>query len=217
MTAEKESTVPPKNESLDTTEIELVNKFQEIARTPQLVFSADTSSERAKKIAQHKVWLNTIRHEFPSPATHFKVGVYIRYFNQTKYDNYLENHISLFEDAFSVCPNWELVGYYIDEGATAPNMESAPEWSRLLNDAMEGKVDLIITQKVSSVSKKIHEVTLCARLLAAMEHPVGIYFLSEDIYTLASYYQHDLRDTFFLPNNDTEALPEGTDKKGLLK
>ena len=123
----------------------------------------------------------------------------------------------MFMDAISLCPNWEFVGYYIDEGSTAPNMETAAEWSRLLNDATEGKVDLIITQKVSNVSKKIHEVTLCARLLAAMEHPVGIYFLSEDIYTLASYYQHDLRDTFFLPNNDTEALPKGTDKKGLLK
>lgn len=217
MANEIESTTPDKTDNLDATEIELVNKFNEIARTPQLFFSADTSSERAKKIAQHKVWLSSIRHEFPSPATHFKVGVYIRYFNQTKYDDYLETHKAMFMDAISLCPNWEFVGYYIDEGSTAPNMETAAEWSRLLNDATEGKVDLIITQKVSNVSKKVHEVTLCARLLAAMEHPVGIYFLSEDIYTLASYYQHDLRDTFFLPNNDTEALPKGTDKKGLLK
>ena len=181
MANEIESTTPDKTDNLDATEIELVNKFNEIARTPQLIFSADTSSERAKKIAQHKVWLSSIRHEFPSPATHFKVGVYIRYFNQTKYDDYLETHKAMFMDAISLCPNWEFVGYYIDEGSTAPNMETAAEWSRLLNDATEGKVDLIITQKVSNVSKKIHEVTLCARLLAAMEHPVGIYFLSEDI------------------------------------
>lgn len=181
MANEIESTTPDKTDNLDATEIELVNKFNEIARTPQLFFSADTSSERAKKIAQHKVWLSSIRHEFPSPATHFKVGVYIRYFNQTKYDDYLETHKAMFMDAISLCPNWEFVGYYIDEGSTAPNMETAAEWSRLLNDATEGKVDLIITQKVSNVSKKIHEVTLCARLLAAMEHPVGIYFLSEDI------------------------------------
>ena len=25
----------------------------------------------------------------------------------------------------ALCPNWELVDFYIDEGATAPNMESA--------------------------------------------------------------------------------------------
>lgn len=142
MANEIESTTPDKTDNLDATEIELVNKFNEIARTPQLFFSADTSSERAKKIAQHKVWLSSIRHEFPSPATHFKVGVYIRYFNQTKYDDYLETHKAMFMDAISLCPNWEFVGYYIDEGSTAPNMETAAEWSRLLNDATEGKVDL---------------------------------------------------------------------------
>ena len=143
--------------------------------------------------------------------------MYIRYFNQTKYEDYLQNHKQQYLDTIALCPNWELVDFYIDEGQSAPNMESAPEWSRLLNDAMDGKVDLIITQKVSNVSKKTHEVTLCSRLLAAQEHPIGIYFISEDIFTLASYYQHDLKDTFFLPKN-TEALPQGTtDIKGLLK
>ena len=29
------------------------------------------------------------RHEYPSPYAHYKIGVYIRFFNQTKYDNYL--------------------------------------------------------------------------------------------------------------------------------
>ena len=96
-------------------------------------------------------------------------------------------------------------------------LESAPAWSRLLEDAMNGKVNLIITQKVSNVSKKIQEVTICARLLAAQNPPIGIYFISEDIFTLASYYQNDLRDTFFLPGPDWKLLPdeeagEGSDK-----
>lgn len=78
-------------------------------------------------------------------------------------------------------------------------MENAEDWSRLLDDCMTGKVDLIITQKISNVSKKISEVTWCARLLASLEKPVGIYFVSEDVFTLASYYMQDLRDTVFLP------------------
>lgn len=199
-------------------ELELANKFNEIARTPQIIFSPDTDSERAKKIAQHKAWFHSIRHELPSPATKYKIGIYIRFFNQTKHDDYLDFHKSQYLDTLALCPNWELVDFYIDEGATAPNMESAPEWSRLLNDAMDGKVNLIITQKVSNVSKKMHEVTLCSRLLAAQNPPIGIYFISEDIFTLASYYQHDLHDTFFLPNNGAEALPDGTTEiKGILK
>ena len=38
-----------------------------------------------------------------------------------------------------------------------------------------------------------------ARMLAAQEHPVGIYFISEDIFTLASYYQSDFQDTGLMP------------------
>ena len=114
-------------------------------------------------------------------------------------------------DAVALCPNWELVDFYIDEGASAPNMESASEWSRLIQDCFDKKVDLIITQKVSNVSRKMHEITLLARLLAAQKHPIGIYFISEDIFTLASYYQDDLRDTFFLPGPEVEMLPDEID------
>ena len=44
-------------------------------------------------LAQHKAWLNDIQHEFPMPYIPYKIGVYIRFFNQTRYENYLEKHI----------------------------------------------------------------------------------------------------------------------------
>ena len=101
--------------------------------------------------------------------------------------------------------------FYIDEGSTAPRMESAKAWSRLLQDCQDGKVDLIVTQKTGNVSQKPLEVSFCARLLAALPHPVGIYFISEDIFTLASYYQEDLRDPLFLPDPENPAREEHHD------
>ncbi len=174
--------------------------------TPQfsLIFAED--SDQARKLANHKAWLQRIRHERPNTAHPYKVGIYIRYFNQTKHENYLEYHLKQFQDTMALCPKWELVDFYIDEGSSPPNMESAPEWCRLLDDCMDGKVDLIITQKVSNVSKKSHEITLCARMLAA--HRIGIYFISEDIFTLASYYLEDMRDTFMFPEEGWTPLPE---------
>lgn len=188
-------------------EIEVFDMLNAIA-TPQFAFTFGDDSEQAMKIAKHKAWLQSIRHEHPSTATPFKIGVYIRYFNQTKYENYLSYHKKQFIDTIALCPKWTLVDFYIDEGQSAPNMETALEWSRLLCDAMDGKIDLILTQKVSNVSRKIHEVILCAKILATQTPPIGIYFISEDIYTLASYYQNDLRDTFFLPEQDWEILPD---------
>ena len=168
-------------------------------------------AERTNKIAAHKEWLKSVVRERPQPNQTYRVAVYIRYFNQTKYENYLSYHKKQFRDTVALCPNWELVDFYIDEGASAPNMESASEWSRLIQDCFDKKVDLIITQKVSNVSRKMHEITLLARLLAAQKHPIGIYFISEDIFTLASYYQDDLRDTFFLPGPEVEMLPDEID------
>ncbi len=175
---------------------------------PSFDFLFEHENAKQGVLAEHRAWLKTIKHERPSPSNPFKVAVYIRYFNQTRYENYLDKHKQQFLDTLGLCPIWEFVGFYIDEGGTAPNMESAPEWSRLVQDCFDEKVDLIITQKTSNISKKYSELTFCSRILAALKKPVGIYFISEDIFTLASYYQEDLKDPFFYPSDDWVLLPD---------
>lgn len=182
------------------------NLGQEVMPSFDFVLEQDNTQQTL--IAEHRVWLKNIKHERPLPKNHFKVAVYIRYFNQTKHSDYLTFHKQQFLDTIALCPNWEFVGFYVDEGGTAPNMETAEEWSRLLVDCYDGKVDLIITQKASNISKKHSELSFCTRILATLERPVGIYFISEDIYTLASYYQQDLRDSFFLPTSDWQLLSD---------
>ena len=176
---------------------------------PSFDFLLDEEAERNSLLAEHRAWLKSIKHERPLPKHPFHVAVYIRYFNQTRYENYLSAHKKQFLDTLALCPKWDFIGFYVDEGSTAPNMESAPEWSRLLQDCYDGKIDLVITQKASNISKKLSELAFCTRLLAALPHPVGIYFISEDIYTLASYYQEDLHDPVFFPSPDWKGLPEG--------
>lgn len=196
-------------------EIDIFGRMNQIDDAAQLAFVFGEDSEKIRRIAEHRAWLRSIRHERPGTEKHYRIGIYIRYFNQTKYDNYLLYHKKQFTDTVGLCPKWELTGFYVDTGASAPNMETAPEWSRLIQDCFDGKIDLIITQKISNVSRKMHEITLISRLLAAQTPPVGIYFISEDLFTLASYYQTDLRDLFFLPQN-AAGLPEGNpDETGL--
>ncbi|OON87460.1 DNA recombinase [Oribacterium sp. C9] len=179
--------------------LDVYKSLEAISSSPSSFLISD-DPKLARMIMQHKEWLKNIRHERPNVTTPFKIGVYIRYFNQTKYDNYLSYHKKQFEDSIALCPNWTLEDFYIDEGSSVPNMESSPAWCRLLTDCMNRKIDLIITQKISNVSKSIDEITICARLLASQDPPIGIYFISEDIFTLASYYQEDLHDTYLLPN-----------------
>ena len=166
-------------------------------------------AKRRQMIRQHRAWLQSIPHECPSPYTHYNIGVYIRFFNQTKYDDYLNYHKQQFEDTIALCPNWTLVDFYVDEGQSAPNMENAKGWTRLLEDCFSGKVNLIVTQKISNVSRKSQDLAFVARILAAQRKPVGIYFISEDLFTLASYYRKDLKDKDYLPSSDWELLPDG--------
>ena len=192
-------------------EIDVFKSMRESVDGELSPFVDEKEAARLKLIATHKAWLKKIKKEYPSPYQFFKVGVYIRYFNQTKYENYLDYHKMQFIDLIHKYPNWTLVDFYEDQGQTAPKMESAPEWCRLLEDCFNKKVDLIITHKVSNISRDANELTLCARLLAAQPHPVGMYFIGEDIYTLASYYQQDLRDRQFFPAEDWACLPDDED------
>ena len=169
------------------------------------VFNPKPTTPKEIEIAAHKLWLKTIRKEYPSPNKKFKIGVYIRFFNQTKYEDYLNRHKDDFTRTIGLCPNWTLIDFYVDYGASAPNMENAPEWCRLLQDCINGKVDLIITQKLSNVTSDLQEITILANYFALMN--IGIYFISEDIFTLATYYQNDLKETRFFPSEDWEQLP----------
>ena len=80
--------------------------------------------------------------------------------------------------------------------------------AELLNGTRTSCSDPQASQKVSNVSRDPKEITFCARFLATLESPVGIYFVNEDIYTLASYYQEDMREKRFFPSPDWQMLPE---------
>ena len=56
-------------------------------------FARDPKEEAHRRmLALHKLWLDSLQHEYPSPYAHYRIGVYIRYFNQTRHENYLLFH-----------------------------------------------------------------------------------------------------------------------------
>ena len=166
-------------------------------------------SPKEKLLARHRLWLATIQHDYPMPYIPYKIGVYIRFFNQTQYSDevYLGKHKQWFMDDIALCPRWTLVDFYVDYGSKAPHMESSKEWCRLLEDCFSGKVNLIVTQKAGNISDDPAELTFISRILATQTPPVGIYIISEDIFTIASYFRETLTDRNMLPG-DWEVLPE---------
>lgn len=47
--------------------------------------------------------------------------------------------------------DWEFVGIYTDEGISATNTRHRDGFKRMVRDAMDGKIDLIVTKSVSRI------------------------------------------------------------------
>ena len=84
--------------------IDVFSRMSQIESSSNWLIEGNENTERAKKIAAHKEWLKTVTRERPNPNQTYRVAVYIRYFNQTKHENYLEYHVKQFMDTIEMCP-----------------------------------------------------------------------------------------------------------------
>ena len=50
-------------------------------------------------------------------------------------------------------PDWEFVGVYADEGISATNTKRRESFNRMVQDALAGKIDLIVTKSVSRFAR----------------------------------------------------------------
>lgn len=77
---------------------------------------------------------------------------------------------------------WELFRIYADEGISGTGTRRRTEFRRMMEDAYEGKFDLIITKEVSRFSRNILDTIACTRELKSMG--IGVLFLTDGINTL---------------------------------
>lgn len=77
--------------------------------------------------------------------------------------------------------DWEFVGVYADEGITGTSTKHRVEFKRMIADALEGKIDLIVTKSVSRFARNTVDSLTTIRELK--EHDVEVYFEKENIWT----------------------------------
>ncbi len=80
--------------------------------------------------------------------------------------------------------DWDFVGIYTDEGISATNTKKRDGFKQMVSDALDGKVDLIITKSVSRFARNTVDSLVTVRQLK--EKGVEVYFEKENIYTLDS-------------------------------
>ena len=83
-------------------------------------------------------------------------------------------------------PGWNLVDIYADEGISGTSLQHRDAFIRMINDCEARKIDLIVTKSVSRFSRNVLDCIGYVRQLAAMQPPIGVFFETENIYTLNS-------------------------------
>ena len=78
-------------------------------------------------------------------------------------------------------PAWEFVKVYTDEGITGTSTRHREGFNQMVEDALAGKIDLIITKSVSRFARNTVDSLTTVRKLK--EHGVEVYFEKENIYT----------------------------------
>lgn len=116
-----------------------------------------------------------------------RVAVYARVSTddprQTSSYELQKNH---YQDVVTRHPGWRLIEIYADEGISGTSLQHRDAFIRMINDCHAGKIDLIVTKSVSRFARNVLDCIGYVRQLAALDPPIGIFFETENIYTLNS-------------------------------
>jgi DNA invertase Pin-like site-specific DNA recombinase len=99
---------------------------------------------------------------------------------QTSYSNQKAFYTRLIQ----AHPNWKFAGIYADEAISGTSRKRRKEFNRMIDDAMDGKLDYIITKSISRFARNTVDTLNCVRQLKQQNPPVGIFFEKENIDTL---------------------------------
>ena len=79
-------------------------------------------------------------------------------------------------------PDWTLYQIYADEGVTGTSTKNRVRFQQMIDDAVAGNFQLILTKEVSRFSRNILDTIRYTRLLKAAG--VGVLFMNDGIYTM---------------------------------
>ena len=86
------------------------------------------------------------------------------------YTRYIQSH-----------PEWEFVKVYTDEGISGTDTRHREGFNEMIEDALAGKIDLIVTKSVSRFARNTVDSLVTIRKLK--EHGCECYFEKENIFT----------------------------------
>ena len=95
-----------------------------------------------------------------------------------------EAQIEHYTEYISKNPDWILAGIFADEGITGTNTKKRTEFNRMIDECMDGNIDMIITKSISRFARNTLDCLKYIRQLK--EKNIPVFFEKESINTMDS-------------------------------
>lgn len=128
-----------------------------------------------------------VRSELNKGKTIYDLELNVGYYARVSTDksdqlNSLENQEKYFREMIGENKSWHLVGEYIDEGISGTQVKKRDNFLKMINDAKNGLIDLIITKEISRFSRNVIDSIKYTEEL--LNNGCVVYFLSDNINTI---------------------------------
>ena len=138
-----------------------------------------------------------------------KVAAYARVSTaKEEQENSFDAQVSYYTQKIQANPEWVFVEVYSDEGITGTNTKKRDGFNRMIEDALAGKIDLILTKSVSRLARNTVDSLVTIRQLK--EKGVEVFFEKENIYTLDAKGELLLTIMSSLAQEEARSISENT-------
>lgn len=96
--------------------------------------------------------------------------------------NSYKSQVQYYTDMIKKKADWSLAGIYADEAITGTQVTKREDFQRLINDCMNGDVDMVITKSISRFARNTLDTLKYVRMLK--EKNIAVFFEDEKINTL---------------------------------
>jgi len=138
-----------------------------------------------------------------------KVAAYARVSTaKEEQENSFDAQVSYYTQKIQANPEWVFVEVYADEGITGTSTKKREGFNRMIDDALAGKIDLILTKSVSRFARNTVDSLVTIRQLK--DKGIEVYFEKENIYTLDAKGELLLTIMSSLAQEESRSISENT-------
>jgi len=112
-----------------------------------------------------------------------RVAAYCRVSTETEEQNLsYEVQVAHYTEFIKKNTEWEFAGIFADDGISGTNTKKREEFNRMIEECMEGNIDLVITKSISRFARNTLDCLKYIRQLK--EKNIAVYFEKENINTM---------------------------------